>query len=122
MWFFKPKTLETKVQTPKIDVKSTKKEIGDILKKARESFKIDLSELSKTTSVKEQDLKELENGSLLSGKLALKDIEKIIECYPLSYNQKKFILTSVDNIMLSVGSSHTDERVNLKEIIQELDK
>lgn len=122
MWLFKPKALETKVQAPKIDVKSTKKEIGDILKKARESFKINLSELSKTTSVKEQDLKELENGSLSSGKLDLKDIEKIIEYYPLSYNQKKFILTSVDNIMLSAGSSHTDERVNLKEIIQELDK
>lgn len=124
MWFFK-KILNDEVsenKSNKIDIESTKKEIGDILKRARETFEISLDELSKATSVKEKYLEELENGSLSSGTLALKDIEAIIEKYPLSHNQKKYILTGVDNIMSSIGSKHTDERIDLKEIVQDLEK
>lgn len=124
MWFFK-KILNNEVSennSNKIDIESTKKEIGDILKRARETFEISLDELSKATSVKEKYLEELENGNLSSGTLALKDIETIIEKYPLSHNQKKYILTGVDNIMSSIGSKHTDERIDLKEIVQDLEK
>lgn len=124
MWFFK-KILNDEVsenKSNKIDIESTKKEIGDILKRARETFEISLDELSKATSVKEKYLEELENGSLSSGTLALKDIEAIIEKYPLSHNQKKYILTGVDNIMSSIGSKHNDERIDLKEIVQDLEK
>ena len=53
MWFFK-KILNDEVsenKSNKIDIESTKKEIGDILKRARETFEISLDELSKATSL-----------------------------------------------------------------------
>lgn len=104
------------------EIKEKKKEIGSILKKARESFSMNIEDISKKISIKENDLRDLEDGTLSSGKLNFNDIEKIIENYPLSYNQKKFILTEVDDIMVSVGSNHTDEKINLKEIVQDLEK
>lgn len=104
------------------EIKEKKKEIGSILKKARESFSMNIEDMSKKISIKENDLRDLEDGTLSSGKLNFNDIEKIIENYPLSYNQKKFILTEVDDIMVSVGSNHTDEKINLKEIVQDLEK
>ena len=124
-WFFKKddnKSQET--ISPKMTgkIKEKKKEIGTILKKARESFSMNIEDISKKISIKENDLRDLEDGTLSSGKLNFNDIEKIIENYPLSYNQKKFILTEVDDIMVSVGSNHTDEKINLKEIVQDLEK
>ena len=124
-WFFKKddnKSQET--ISPKIngEIKEKKKEIGSILKKARESFSMNIEDISRKVSIKENDLRDLEDGTLSSGKLNFNDIEKIIENYPLSYNQKKFILTEVDDIMVSVGSNHTDEKINLKEIVQDLEK
>ena len=125
LWFFKKddnksqETISTKMNG---EIKEKKKEIGSILKKARESFSMNIEDISKKISIKENDLRDLEDGTLSSGKLNFNDIEKIIENYPLSYNQKKFILTEVDDIMVSVGSNHTDEKINLKEIVQDLEK
>lgn len=124
-WFFKKddnKSQETISPKMNGEIKEKKKEIGSILKKARESFSMNIEDISKKISIKENDLRDLEDGTLSSGKLNFNDIEKIIENYPLSYNQKKFILTEVDNIMVSVGSNHTDEKINLKEIVQDLEK
>jgi hypothetical protein len=124
-WFFKKddnKSQETISPKMNGEIKEKKKEIGSILKKARESFSMNIEDISKKISIKENDLKDLEDGTLSSGKLNFNDIEKIIENYPLSYNQKKFILTEVDDIMVSVGSNHTDEKINLKEIVQDLEK
>lgn len=124
-WFFKKddnKSQETISPKMNGEIKEKKKEIGSILKKARESFSMDIEDISKKISIKENDLRDLEDGTLSSGKLNFNDIEKIIENYPLSYNQKKFILTEVDDIMVSVGSNHTDEKINLKEIVQDLEK
>lgn len=124
-WFFKKddnKSQETISPKMNGEIKEKKKEIGSILKKARESFSMDIEDISKKISIKENDLRDLEDGTLSSGKLNFNDIEKIIENYPLSYNQKKFILTKVDDIMVSVGSNHTDEKINLKEIVQDLEK
>lgn len=125
LWFFKKddnKSQETISPKMNGEIKEKKKEIGSILKKARESFSMNIEDISKKISIKENDLKDLEDGTLSSGKLNFNDIEKIIENYPLSYNQKKFILTEVDDIMVSVGSNHTDEKINLKEIVQDLEK
>ena len=125
LWFFKKdnnKSQETISPKMNVEIKEKKKEIGSILKKARESFSMNIEDISKKISIKENDLRDLEDGTLSSGKLNFNDIEKIIENYPLSYNQKKFILTEVDNIMVSVGSNHTDEKINLKEIVQDLEK
>lgn len=125
LWFFKKddnKSQETISPKMNGEIKEKKKEIGSILKKARESFSMNIEDISKKISIKENDLRDLEDGTLLSGKLNFNDIEKIIENYPLSYNQKKFILTEVDDIMVSVGSNHTDEKINLKEIVQDLEK
>lgn len=125
LWFFKKddnKSQETISPKMNGEIKEKKKEIGSILKKARESFSMDIEDISKKISIKENDLRDLEDGTLSSGKLNFNDIEKIIENYPLSYNQKKFILTEVDDIMVSVGSNHTDEKINLKEIVQDLEK
>lgn len=124
-WFFKKddnKSQETISPKMNGEIKEKKKEIGSILKKARESFSMNIEDISKKISIKENDLRDLENGTLSSGKLNFNDIEKIIENYPLSYNQKKFILTEVDDIMVSVGSNHTDEKINLKKIVQDLEK
>lgn len=124
-WFLKKdnnKSQETISPKMNVEIKEKKKEIGSILKKARESFLMNIEDISKKISIKENDLRDLEDGTLSSGKLNFNDIEKIIENYPLSYNQKKFILTEVDNIMVSVGSNHTDEKINLKEIVQDLEK
>ena len=124
-WFFKKddnKSQETISPKMNGEIKEKKKEIGSILKKARESLSMNIEDISKKISIKENDLRDLEDGTLSSGKLNFNDIEKIIENYPLSYNQKKFILTEVDNIMVSVGSNHTDEKINLKEIVQDLEK
>lgn len=124
-WFLKKgdnKSEETISPKMNGEIKEKKKEIGSILKKARESFSMNIEDISKKISIKENDLRDLEDGTLSSGKLNFNDIEKIIENYPLSYNQKKFILTEVDNIMVSVGSNHTDEKINLKEIVQDLEK
>lgn len=124
-WFLKKddnKSQETISPKMNGEIKEKKKEIGSILKKARESFSMDIEDISKKISIKENDLRDLEDGTLSSGKLNFNDIEKIIENYPLSYNQKKFILTEVDDIMVSVGSNHTDEKINLKEIVQDLEK
>lgn len=124
-WFFKKddnKSQETISPKMNVEIKEKKKEIGSILKKARESFSMNIEDISKKISIKENDLRDLEDGTLSSGKLNFNDIEKIIENYPLSYNQKKFILTEVDDIMVSVGSNHTDEKINLKEIVQDLEK
>lgn len=124
-WFLKKddnKSQETISPKMNGEIKEKKKEIGSILKKARESFSMNIEDISKKISVKENDLRDLEDGTLSSGKLNFNDIEKIIENYPLSYNQKKFILTEVDDIMVSVGSNHTDEKINLKEIVQDLEK
>lgn len=124
-WFLKKdnnKSQETISPKMNGEIKEKKKEIGSILKKARESFSMNIEDISKKISIKENDLRDLEDGTLSSGKLNFNDIEKIIENYPLSYNQKKFILTEVDNIMVSVGSNHTDEKINLKEIVQDLEK
>lgn len=124
-WFLKKdnnKSEETISLKMNGEIKEKKKEIGSILKKARESFSMNIEDISKKISIKENDLRDLEDGTLSSGKLNFNDIEKIIENYPLSYNQKKFILTEVDNIMVSVGSNHTDEKINLKEIVQDLEK
>lgn len=124
-WFLKKgdnKSEETISPKMNGEIKEKKKEIGSILKKARESFSMDIEDISKKISIKENDLRDLEDGTLSSGKLNFNDIEKIIENYPLSYNQKKFILTEVDDIMVSVGSNHTDEKINLKEIVQDLEK
>jgi|GEM_PF-6215055 hypothetical protein len=124
-WFLKKdnnKSQETISPKMNVEIKEKKKEIGSILKKARESFSMNIEDISKKISIKENDLRDLEDGTLSSGKLNFNDIEKIIENYPLSYNQKKFILTEVDNIMVSVGSNHTDEKINLKEIVQDLEK
>lgn len=124
-WFFKKddnKSQETISSKMNGEIKEKKKEIGSILKKARESFSMNIEDISKKISIKENDLRDLEDGTLSSGKLNFNDIEKIIENYPLSYNQKKFILTEVDDIMVSVGSNHTDEKINLKEIVQDLEK
>ena len=124
-WFFKKddnKSQETISPKMNGEIKEKKKEIGSILKKARESFSMNIEDISKKISIKENDLRNLEDGTLSSGKLDFNDIEKIIENYPFSYNQKKFILTEVDNIMVSVGSNHTDEKINLKEIVQDLEK
>lgn len=124
-WFFKKddnKSQETISPKMNGEIKEKKKEIGNILKKARESFSMNIEDISKKISIKENDLRDLEDGTLSSGKLNFNDIEKIIENYPLSYNQKKFILTEVDDIMVSVGSNHTDEKINLKEIVQGLEK
>jgi hypothetical protein len=124
-WFFKKddnKSQETISPKMNGEIKEKKKEIGSILKKARESFSMNIEDISKKISIKENDLRDLEDGTLSSGKLNFNDIEKIIENYPLSYNQKKFILTEVDDIMVSVGSNHTDEKINLKEIVQDLEK
>jgi hypothetical protein len=125
LWFFKKddnKSQETISPKMNGEIKEKKKEIGSILKKARESFSMNIEDISKKISIKENDLRDLEDGTLSSGKLNFNDIEKIIENYPLSYNQKKFILTEVDDIMVSVGSNHTDEKINLKEIVQDLEK
>lgn len=125
LWFFKKddnKSQETISPKMNGEIKEKKKEIGSILKKARESFSMNIEDISKKISIKENDLRNLEDGTLSSGKLNFNDIEKIIENYPLSYNQKKFILTEVDDIMVSVGSNHTDEKINLKEIVQDLEK
>lgn len=125
LWFFKKddnKSQETISPKMNGEIKEKKKEIGSILKKARESFSMNIEDISKKISIKENDLKDLEDGTLSSGKLNFNDIEKIIENYPLSYNQKKFILTEVDDIMVSVGSNHTNEKINLKEIVQDLEK
>lgn len=125
LWFFKKddnKSQETISPKMNGEIKEKKKEIGSILKKARESFSMNIEDISKKISIKENDLRDLEDGTLSSGKLNFNDIEKIIENYPLSYNQKKFILTKVDDIMVSVGSNHTDEKINLKEIVQDLEK
>ena len=124
-WFLKKdnnKSQETISPKMNVEIKEKKKEIGSILKKARESFSMNIEDISKKISIKENDLRNLEDGTLSSGKLDFNDIEKIIENYPLSYNQKKFILTEVDNIMVSVGSNHTNEKINLKEIVQDLEK
>jgi len=124
-WFFKKddnKSQETISPKMNGEIKEKKKEIGSILKKARESFSMNIEDISKKISIKENYLRDLEDGTLSSGKLNFNDIEKIIENYPLSYNQKKFILTEVDDIMVSVGSNHTDEKINLKEIVQDLEK
>ena len=124
-WFLKKdnnKSQETISPKMNVEIKEKKKEIGSILKKARESFSMNIEDISKKISIKENDLRDLEDGTLSSGKLNFNDIEKIIENYPLSYNQKKFILTEVDNIMVSVGSNHTDEKINLKQIVQDLEK
>lgn len=124
-WFLKKdnnKSQETISPKMNGEIKEKKKEIGSILKKARESFSMNIEDISKKISIKENDLRDLEDGTLSSGKLNFNDIEKIIENYPLSYNQKKFILTEVDNIMVSVGSNHTNEKINLKEIVQDLEK
>ena len=124
-WFLKKgdnKSQETISPKMNGEIKEKKKEIGSILKKARESFSMNIEDISRKISIKENDLRDLEDGTLSSGKLNFNDIEKIIENYPLSYNQKKFILTEVDNIMVSVGSNHTDEKINLKEIVQDLEK
>lgn len=124
-WFLKKddnKSQETISPKMNVEIKEKKKEIGSILKKARESFSMNIEDISKKISIKENDLRDLEDGTLSSGKLNFNDIEKIIENYPLSYNQKKFILTEVDNIMVSVGSNHTNEKINLKEIVQDLEK
>ena len=124
-WFLKKgdnKSEETISLKMNGEIKEKKKEIGSILKKARENFSMNIEDISKKVSIKENDLRDLEDGTLSSGKLNFNDIEKIIENYPLSYNQKKFILTEVDNIMVSVGSNHTDEKINLKEIVQDLEK
>lgn len=124
-WFFKKDDNKSQEKiSPKMngEIKEKKKEIGSILKKARESFSMNIEDISKKISIKENDLRDLEDGTLSSGKLNFNDIEKIIENYPLSYNQKKFILTEVDDIMVSVGSNHTDEKINLKEIVQDLEK
>lgn len=124
-WFLKKgdnKSQETISPKMNVEIKEKKKEIGSILKKARESFSMNIEDISRKVSIKENDLRDLEDGTLSSGKLNFNDIEKIIENYPLSYNQKKFILTEVDNIMVSVGSNHTDEKINLKEIVQDLEK
>lgn len=124
-WFFKKddnKSQETISPKMNGEIKEKKKEIGSILKKARESFSMNIEDISKKISIKENDLRDLEDGTLSSGKLNFNDIEKIIENYPLSYNQKKLILTEVDDIMVSVGSNHTDEKINLKEIVQDLEK
>lgn len=124
-WFLKKddnKSQETILPKMNGEIKEKKKEIGSILKKARESFSMNIEDISKKISIKENDLRDLEDGTLSSGKLNFNDIEKIIENYPLSYNQKKFILTEVDDIMVSVGSNHTDEKINLKEIVQDLEK
>jgi hypothetical protein len=124
-WFLKKddnKSQETISPKMNGEIKEKKKEIGSILKKARESFSMNIEDISKKISIKENDLRDLEDGTLSSGKLNFNDIEKIIENYPLSYNQKKFILTEVDDIMVSVGSNHTDEKINLKEIVQDLEK
>lgn len=124
-WFLKKdnnKSQETISPKMNVEIKEKKKEIGSILKKARESFLMNIEDISKKISIKENDLRDLEDGTLSSGKLNFNDIEKIIENYPLSYNQKKFILTEVDNIMVSVGSNHTNEKINLKEIVQDLEK
>lgn len=124
-WFFKKddnKSQETISPKMNGEIKEKKKEIGSILKKARESFSMNIEDISKKISIKENDLRDLEDGTLSSGKLNFNDIEKIIENYPLSYNQKKFILTEVDDIMVSVGSNHTDKKINLKEIVQDLEK
>lgn len=124
-WFLKKdnnKSQETISPKMNVEIKEKKKEIGSILKKARESFSMNIEDISKEISIKENDLRDLEDGTLSSGKLNFNDIEKIIENYPLSYNQKKFILTEVDNIMVSVGSNHTGEKINLKEIVQDLEK
>ena len=124
-WFFKKddnKSQETISPKMNGEIKEKKKEIGSILKKARESFSMNIEDISKKISIKENDLRDLEDGTLSSGKLNFNDIEIIIENYPLSYNQKKFILTEVDDIMVSVGSNHTDEKINLKEIVQDLEK
>lgn len=124
-WFLKKdnnKSQETISPKMNVEIKEKKKEIGSILKKARESFSMNIEDISKKISIKENDLRDLEDGTLSSGKLNFNDIEKIIENYPLSYNQKKFILTEVDDIMVSVGSNHTDEKINLKEIVQDLEK
>lgn len=124
-WFFKKddnKSQETISPKMNGEIKEKKKEIGSILKKARESFSMNIEDISKKISIKENDLRDLEDGTLSSGKLNFNDIEKIIENYPLSYNQKKFILTEVDDIMVSVGSNHTDEKINLKEIVQDLER
>ena len=124
-WFFKKddnKSQETISPKMNGEIKEKKKEIGSILKKARESFSMNIEDISKKISIKENDLRDLEDGTLSSGKLNFNDIEKIIENYPLSYNQKKFFLTEVDDIMVSVGSNHTDEKINLKEIVQDLEK
>lgn len=125
LWLFKKddnKSQETISPKMNGEIKEKKKEIGSILKKARESFSMNIEDISKKISIKENDLRDLEDGTLSSGKLNFNDIEKIIENYPLSYNQKKFILTEVDDIMVSVGSNHTDEKINLKEIVQDLEK
>ena len=125
LWFFKKddnKSQETISPKMNGEIKEKKKEIGSILKKARESFSMNIEDISKKISIKENDLRDLEDGTLSSGKLNFNDIEKIIENYPLSYNQKKFILTEVDDIMVSAGSNHTDEKINLKEIVQDLEK
>lgn len=125
LWFFKKddnKSQETISPKMNGEIKEKKKEIGSILKKARESFSMNIEDISKKISIKENDLRDLEDGTLSSGKLNFNDIEKIIENYPLSYNQKKFILTEVDDIMVSVGSNHTDEKINLKEIVQDLER
>ena len=124
-WFLKKddnKSQETISPKMNGEIKEKKKEIGSILKKARESFSMNIEDISKKISIKENDLRDLEDGTLSSGKLNFNDIEKIIENYPLSYNQKKFILTEVDDIMVSVGSNHTDEKINLKKIVQDLEK
>lgn len=124
-WFFKKddnKSQETISPKMNGEIKEKKKEIGSILKKARESFSMNIEDISKKISIKENDLRDLEDGTLSSGKLNFNDIEKIIENYPLSYNQKKIILTEVDDIMVSVGSNHTDEKINLKKIVQDLEK
>jgi ribosome-binding protein aMBF1 (putative translation factor) len=124
-WFLKKddnKSQETISPKMNREIKEKKKEIGSILKKARESFSMNIEDISEKISIKENDLRDLEDGTLSSGKLNFNDIEKIIENYPLSYNQKKFILTEVDDIMVSVGSNHTDEKINLKEIVQDLEK
>ena len=125
LWFFKKddnKSQETISPKMNGEIKEKKKEIGSILKKARESFSMNIEDISKKISIKENDLRDLEDGTLSSGKLNFNDIEKIIENYPLSYNQKKFILTEVDDIMVSVGSNNTDEKINLKEIVQDLER
>ena len=117
MLFFKKNVERTSTTNNQDD----KKEIGNLLKRARENFSISLEEMAKDTNVNSKILEKLENGTFKSG-LILNDIEKIVKHYPLSYNQKDFIVGKIDKILSENGNNILSNSVNLKNLVDDIEK